>query len=108
MVGVRCPFFVFSYVLGILFRGKDEDLARDNQLHEEVLQKQRHIGALIRFADLVTLFCSACLVSAWDDVHKVSESAAGAVFRRMSCGRRGPKLQNLRLEFLDDVTENSL
>ena len=76
------PVFVFfSYVLGILFRGKD---------------------------DLVTLFCSACLVSAWDDVHKVSESAAGAVFRRMSCGRRGPKLQNLRLEFLDDVTENSL
>ena len=87
---------------GIILRQKMEGNSdtrnlkdRDEALIEEITQMQRILGTLLGFPELITMFCSVCLVSIWNPLHKTSENQQGSVYKRFHCGKRGYKTENL-------------
>ena len=77
---------------------QEEQLKEDKQLGEEICEEQRRLGGLLGFVNLISLFCSSCLVSTWHSFHVVREDSEtdGTVYKSFGCGRKGVKLQNLR------------
>ena len=67
---------------------------RDEKLNETITTKQRVLGTILGFPELITVYCSVCLLSVWNSTHKVNETAEGSVYKRFHCGRRGYKSQN--------------
>ena len=70
----------------------DKNAALDLKIEED----QAKISNLLGFADLITLFCVSCLTSAWHGTHEKEVTSEGRFFRPFGCGRRGPKMENLR------------
>ena len=68
---------------------------KDEALNEQITTMQRVLGTLLGFPELVTMFCSVCLVSIWNPIHKLGETDQGSVYKRLHCGRRGYKSENL-------------
>ena len=74
-------------------------MEKDKALHEEIMQKGRTFGAMVRFVDLITTFCSVCFVSSLDEAHKIKDAVGGELFRAFNCGRRGQKTELLRYDW---------
>ena len=69
----------------------------DADLTEQIHEKQRKLGSMLGFVDLVTTFCSICFTSQWHLSHKVRDEPDGvAIYKKLHRGKRGPKLSNLR------------
>ena len=73
-------------------------IEKDKALHEEIVQRGRAFGAMVRFVDLITVFCSVCFVNSLDEAHKIKDTIGGEIFRAFSCGRRGQKTELLRYD----------
>ena len=80
-----------------------ELVERDKALHEEILQRGRTFGAMVKFMDLITTFCSVCFVSSLDEVHKIKDAVGGEIYRAFNCGRRGLKYEYLRYEIFKEI-----
>ena len=68
----------------------------DEKLNETIHTKQRILGTILGFPELITVYCSVCLLSIWNGKHKQGETAEGSVYKRFHCGKRGYKAENLQ------------
>ena len=77
---------------------EEEQLKQDKELSENIFEEQRRLGGLLGFVNLITIFCSSCLVSTWHQFHLVREDREtdATIYRAFNCGRKGPKKENLR------------
>ena len=73
----------------------EDDIREDADLTELVHEKQRTLGSLLGFVELINWFCGVCLTSAMHQSHKVSEGPGGTVYKQFNCGKRGVKTTNL-------------
>ena len=64
-------------------------IEKDKALHEEIIQRGRTFGAMVRFVDIVTHFCSVCFVSSLDEAHKIKDTVGGELLKSLRLWEEG-------------------